>query len=191
MIIEYGHIYISDIINNNINNDEIVKSINIAKNIISGKNIKFTKVVLIDDKEFNINSSDKKFFISFIKKHYASLGMEPDYVYFEKELSEYSDFFYKSVDVNRLKTEYFRKDKKNVEFFFTKNFKVPIKQIKDNQQNYSCPFLASLWAIFKLKKFNSAITILNKKYYNVENQVLDILETMDINYEKHTYYWYE
>lgn len=83
MILEFGHIYFDDIKNNNINENDIVKSIELAKEVIDIFPIEH-KVVLIDDKKYDLSNEEKISLENFIKEYYTYLGLVPDKIYFEK-----------------------------------------------------------------------------------------------------------
>jgi hypothetical protein len=179
MIIEYGHIYYEDILNKKLPEDEIKKSINLALEYM--KNLpyeKFETVVLLDDKNYDLNESEKKELIMFISNYYELLGLKPDYIYFEKVFYNDVERIYSNIAKNNLKLEYFKKEDKYVEFLQTANYKIPLKKIKDTKITYSCQMLASLWTLMKseMYKEKQIVTVLNKKYHLVEMHILDLLK---------------
>lgn len=178
MIIEYGHIYYEDILNNQIPVDEIQHSIDVTVAYMNEHpNEQFETVVLLDDKNYDLTDVEKSDLVLFVSDYYASLGLRPDSIYFEKVF--YNDIMriYSNIAKEKLKVEYFKRDDKYVEFLQTDNYKIPLKNIKDSQVTYSCQMLASLWTLMKseIYKEKQIVTVLNKKYHKVEMHILDLL----------------
>jgi len=194
MIIEFGHVYYENIFNKNFNLDNIKKEIQIIENL---KIEKYTSVVLVDDKNYNLNLYEKKKIENQIKLVYSNLGHCPDYVYFEKEFYFFEEKFNKIINNYIIKKEYFKKENKYVFFIYTKNYKIPIYFIKDDIKHYTCQSLALLWSIYKHKKASDyylndfkIINILNSKYKKVEDQINEILFENDFTF-KNEYYYYD
>lgn len=179
MIIEYGHIYYEDILNKQIPEDEIKRSINVALSYMKTRpNEHFETVVLLDDKNYDLSESEKTELVGFISRYYEELGLKPHYVYFEKVFYNDVDRIYSNLAKNNLKVEYFKKEDKYVEFLQTGHYKIPLKKIKDTEVTYSCQMLASLWTLMKseMYKEKQIVTVLNKKYHLVEMHILDLLK---------------
>ncbi len=179
MIIEYGHIYYEDILNENIKKDEIKKSIDIALDYMKSKPYeKFETVVLVDDKNYNLNMPEKKELIIFLSNYYSKLGLKPDHIFFEKVFYDSVERIYSNISKNNLKIEYFKKDDKYVEFLKTSQYKIPLRKIKKDEITYSCQMLASLWTLMKSEMYKEKhiVTVLNKKYHLVEMHILDLLK---------------
>lgn len=188
MIIEYGHIYYNDIINNTINKEDIIKSITLLKEI---KNNSYTSVVLIDDKEFNLTVEEKDRVKNYINRLYDELGEKPHKIYFEKEFSKISNLIYMNLSTKNFKYETFKRDNKEVEFLVMDNKKIALKSIRNNQKFYTCSFLASLWTLYQHLNFSNKrlVCILNKKYESVEKNVDLILKTANYNITKDKIYY--
>jgi hypothetical protein len=194
MIIEFGHVYYENIINKKLNIDDIKKEIKIIENL---KLKKYTSVVLIDDKNYNLDLYEKKKVENQIKLLYSNLGHCPDYVYFEKEFYFLEKIINTIIERYEIKREYFKKENKYVYFLYTKNYKIPIYFIKENNKYYTCQSLALLWSIYKHKKATEyylndfkVINILNLKYKKVEDQINEILLENDFIF-KNEYYYYD
>ncbi len=188
-MIEFGHIYLEDIMNETFHDDDLMKE----RNIINENSWNFVeKVVLIDNKEFELSLVEKVAYEKKVKQHYESLGFSNFQIFFE------ADFVSKAMDIekllhsNSIKKEFFRKDNKYVYFCHDDKNKIHIKSTKNKEVKYSCVFLSTAWLIEKTKGLNknSNHIILNKKYEKIEydvNQLLKILnQEMNIKY-----HWYE
>jgi len=192
MILEFGHIYFDDIKNNNINEKDIVKSIELAKEVIDIFPIE-QKVVLIDDKKYDLSNEEKISLENFIKEYYTYLGLAPDKVYFEKHFLIYENILYEKFKSDIVVREPFKRDKKLVEFLLSDSNKIPLKQIYIDKEFHSCQLLSSLWLLYKYKILSSKgmINILNEKYRKVEEQVSLILKESDIEIPNNQYIWYQ
>lgn len=196
MIIEYGHIYVDDIYNGTIDVDSISKSIveAIKQNRL---NIVSKNVVLIDDKDYSLSNDEKNNIEQIVRELYKKLGLEPDEVFFEKKFKDYDYIIFDNIDDAKFKSEKFRKDKKIVHFLKVGDHKIPIKQVRDGDTSYSCQFLSSLWLLYKKGLmidgvYSPTLTILNRKYKKIEEQVLLILETAGYSKEQlkdNNYIW--
>lgn len=184
MILEYGHIYVEDIINSNISIRNLIKEINISKNICNDYQQEHKRVVLIDDKEFDLSVNDKRKVMGFVKELYNHFGLIPDEMFFEKTFHNKIDQIYEHLDKNKLVIENFRKSNKKVEFLISGGEKIPLKEIKNGVSNYSCQLLSSLWLMHKkdnlcLNDFKT-VTVLDSKYKKVESQVMNILKEANL-----------
>lgn len=195
MILEYGHIYVKDIYENTVNEKELVESIKIAIEQNKINSIE-QNVVLVDDKDYSLSDIEKRDIHQKVSMYYEKLGLKPDKIYFEKSFSTYYNNIYNFLDKDFLKEEYFRKDKKTVEFLKFDNTKIPLKQIKEDSTKYSCPFLSSLWLLYKKGILSEVenretLTILSKRYLKVEEQVLAILKKSGYENIEHSnsYIW--
>lgn len=191
MLIEYGHIYYEDIINQNIDEDDIIKSINIAKDLSARPNC--VKTVLIDDKDYSLTKREKSDTYKFISDYYESLGLKPNLIYFEKSFRMFKNNLYDRFDKDFLVTESFRRDNKRVEFLLDESRKIPLRQIFENGEDLTCQFLASIWSLCKSRTLsdNNVLTILNKKYAGVEDDIDVILSKAGYDGLKNTRIYYE
>lgn len=178
MVLEYGHIYYEDILNRTIPVLDIRKSIVSALSYINNNiDEEFKKVVLIDDKNYTLNEIEKDEASLFVLNYYRELGLAPDLIYFEKVFYEKVCRIYSSIPKEILKVEYFRKEKKYVEFLCNENYKIPLKSIRNGNVSYSCQMLASLWTLEKSEIYSDrkVITVLSEKYQKVEMQIIELL----------------
>lgn len=192
MVIEYGHIYYEDILNDNIPEIEIKLSIKLALEYIKEHpEEQFKKVVLLDDKNYNLTNEDKIKITDWLYNYYFDLGLKPDYIYFEKIFSNDVDRIYSNISETNIKIEYFKKENKYVEFLHTEKYKIPLKKTKNLEIMYSCQMLASLWTLMKseIYKDKNIITILNDKYFTVEMHILELLKHSGYSV-KNIHLWY-
>lgn len=182
LVIEYGHIYYETIINKTIDERDLIENIKLAKGLIPEDGC--LKTVLIDDKDYSLTKEDKIEVARFIFNYYGYLGLCPDRVYFEKSFEDIKETLYDGFSNDCLKVENFRRHKKSVEFIVAGDRKIPLRQIFEDGEDLSCQFLASIWSLYKARELsdNNVITVLNKKYASVEEDI-DIILSLSGNSE--------
>lgn len=186
MILEYGHIYVDDLINNNINLKKLKNEIDLVSNI--KRTIQVNKsVVLIDDKAHFLSNVDKLNISFFVQSLYEQFGLKPEMLFFEKDFEKIANEILKSIPKDLLKTEYFRKSQKRVTFLKVNGYSIPLKEHYENHEKYTCPILSASWLTYKKDKLcdkhYNTLTVLSKKYEKVEEQVHEILKVS--GYQEH------
>ena len=158
----------------------MIENIKVAKDLIPAEGC--LKTVLIDDKDYSLTKEDKTDVANFIFNYYGSLGLYPDRIYFEKSFEDIKETLYSGFNDDCLKVEKFRRHNKSVEFIIAGDRKIPLRQIFEDGEDLSCQFLASIWSLYKAKELsdNNVITVLNRKYANVEEDI-DIILSLSGN----------
>lgn len=166
MTIEIGHIYVKDL--NNIE-DILLPSINEYKKIEEKHN---EKLLLIDNKEEFITQQEKQAIIQEIDKIFKKNDLHGIKYFFEKDFQEKADEIINKISIEKIKKEYFKKQKKHVYFYLVNNDKIPLYEEKEGNKTYYCQLLSLAWSVFKYELYKTrSILILPKIYQKVENQV--------------------
>lgn len=186
MIIEYGHIYLSDLISESVDLDPIKRSIDAAKERFTPGDRLW---VLVDDKAFSLTEKEKEDISSQVALLLEGLGLRPHEIHFEKRFSEQAESFISRLPSESMKYETIRKAGRKVLFYTKNNRKIPLLTTGSQGLGYSCPTLSSLWRLFK-ESHGSSLAILDAKYLAVEENVeLLINDTGYGNGSKTDYVW--
>lgn len=164
----------------------------------------FTTKLLIDDLNIGHKAWEVDELVSFINEQNINI----DFLFLESKFSHIADDFISKLPEEFIKKERFRKDKKNNLYFVNDNFKIKLKEIHDcGKEHYSCPLLSTLWQLCRLgiyeypknsfislnkeKSIHSetTLTIIDKKYENIEKMVLHLLSyVVNTNKIKHVFF---
>lgn len=195
MILEYGHIYVDDLINSNINLKKLKKEIDLVLQIKNTSKVD-KQIVLIDDKEHKLSFYEKLNVTNFVESLYEELGVKPEMLFFEKDFESKANEILDMIPKQILKEEYFRKSKKVVTFLKTNDFSVPLKETYIDHEKYTCPLLSASWLTYKKEvlcdNYYNTLTILDKRYEKVEKQVEEILKISgykDYYFNNNSYFW--
>jgi len=194
--IEFAHIY-----NDKSFGEEQQTSIEILQEVtmrFHSENQPYVTSVLID----NFNVEQQKWEVNYLLEHTAKWGVIPDMVAFEGSFTEVAESIIEQIPSSFKKYEYFRKEKKHVLFFQNGTHKFALKDIYDDHVRHKCVILSTAWLLCKLgvKSYpkdsflplkentavqgNRIVSILDKKYEKVEQNVLRLLSSLGLEEEK-------
>lgn len=185
MNIEYGHVYIEDMLKDNWKKEIIDK---ITKEIPFVKNFNGKKIVLIDDKDYTLNQYQKEKYKSEIQKLYSDIGIKPDIIYFEKDYSENAIDIFNNIDEKYKKSIYFKKQNKYVDIIKIENTDIPVRERKEDHIRNYCVMLSAAWSLYKENKYGNNYIVLPEKYKKVENNVSLLLDLL--NYKNNNKYFF-
>lgn len=195
-IIEYGHIYVDELIKNNISLKNLRKEIDLALDITSTMS-KFKGVVLIDDKNHSLTDKEKINISKYVQSLYEQFGLKPEELFFEKDFENLANEILKLIPLHKLKNEYFKKSKKTVTFLNTNGKLIPLKESYEGYEKYTCCMLSASWLVYKKDNIcnseDRTLTILDKKYEKVEFQVQEILKASgykEYYFSDNAYIWF-
>lgn len=184
LVIEYGHKYMDEPLNEN--DIKIKKQVeNLINLFAKGKEVKY--VALLDD----IHIKEEVFNELEYRKYYELTGSSLKIVR-ESEMVKYANSKFKEIEI-KCKKEYFRKEDKYVYFYITnEGKKIAVKEVINGLDRYYCVFLSYIWSILKIDKNNSSelLTIINKEFKTVEENVLILLKENKDGYIDNNYYIY-
>lgn len=186
--IEFAHIYADQEFGK-----EQLKSIEITRKIISdleSKNKTYCCTILIDDYHPAFSKLDVKKLISKI----GSAGVNLDYVGFESNMVGEANILLEIIPKNMKKVEKFHHPQKDVVCLVEKEKLIGLEEEYDFCNRHSCALLSATWSLLRLglldnsginlmkiteKSFtaNNLITILPKRFEEVEKKVLEIIRT--------------
>lgn len=193
-LIEYGHLYVDDLIRNQYNTQSLRQGIFIARQVAGASD---TCWVLLDDKALSLNEQARREVIHRANGLFDELGLVPQSFHFEKAFAKDAPHLIDALPQEALRWESFRKDNKQVLFYSRKGSRIPLAQRAMADQDsiktiqYSCPLLASLWRKYKQEHYEVSVTILEDRYKLVESQVNHLLK--DSGYRtngRHSYIWH-
>jgi hypothetical protein len=172
MIIEYAHLYVNDLLAGTVNTVALKKSVEIAANVANPGDQLW---VLLDDKALTLTPEQKQDATEYASRLFEAFGLGAHQIYFEKTFAAEAEVMISALPQENLSTETFKKQAKSVIFFNQDGIKVPLKTVREDAVEYSCPLLASLWRKFKESKCDQTLTILESKYQEVEHNVAKLL----------------
>lgn len=189
-LIEYGHLYVDDLLTGKMNQAALQRSIELAKDVAQPGDQCW---VLLDDKSITLDQGEQRSVINQANGLFEELGLLPHQYHFEKTFAQEASDLLQSLPQHQLRWESFRKQEKRVLFFHIAELRIALAHefAHDNIRHYSCPLLASLWRRFKQRHAEDTMTILEKRYQAVEQQV-DVLLRASCHTEegRHQYMWY-
>lgn len=186
MNLEYGHIYVEDMMLNGWE-ESILKNIEKEKDFFN--NFSGKKIVLIDDKDFNLTNEQKKYYESKVSETYAKIGLKPDHIYFEKIYSKNSEELFDSIDENYKYSIYFKKEDKYVDFIKTPEANISVRERKNGTIKNYCVLLSTAWSIYKEEQYGNNHLVLPKHYKKVETNVSLLLQILK-KPNNNTYFYY-
>ena len=193
MLIEYGHIYVNDLMDNTVNHERLAQGIEIARRIASAAD---TCWVLLDDKTSQMSDRMRQEVVDQVHTLFDDLGFVPERFHFEKAFSPEAPALLASLPTSSLRWEFFRKANKEVLFYSGDHAKIPLAQrftdAEDSDElHYSCPVLAALWRRYKQAHCEDSVTILEQRYHTVECQVDQLLQASGFRSTgQHRFVWY-
>jgi hypothetical protein len=193
-LIEYGHLYVEDLLRKQYNTRSLQQGVTLARQVAGSTD---TCWVLLDDKALPLTDQARGAVIQQANGLFEELGLVPQHLHFEKAFAEQAPQLIDALPQHRLRWESFRKSNKQVLFYTGSGVTIPLAQraITDHDENkiihYSCPLLASLWRKYKQQHCEASVTILEEKYQHVEIQVNYLLK--DSGYKEtnlHSFIWH-
>jgi hypothetical protein len=193
-LIEYGHLYVDDLLRKQYNTQSLQQGVMLARQIAGPAD---TCWVLLDDKALSLTDQTKMDVIKQAYDLFEELGLIPQHFHFEKTFSGQATQLIEALPQHCLRWESFHKSNKKVLFYTGSWGKVPLAQhaLTDQDElkiiHYSCPLLASLWRKYKQDNFEVSVTVLEKRYQNVELKVSHLLN--DSGYKttgSHSFIWH-
>lgn len=172
MIIEYAHLYVDDLLSGTVDTVSLKKSVEIAASVAKPGDQLW---VLLDDKALNLTASQKQDATENANRLFEAFGLAADQIHFEKTFAAEAEVMISALPQECLSTERFKRQAKSVIFFNQNGIKVPLKTVRDDGIQYSCPLLSSLWRKFKESQCDQTLTILESKYQSVEDNVATLL----------------
>lgn len=186
MNIEYGHIYIQDMLKEGWQ-EKI--SIKVAKEIPFIKNFKGKKIVLIDDKDYDLDLPEKEKYKNQVNELYTNIGIKPDIIYFEKDYYKKAIDIFDSIDDKYKKTVYFRKQNKHVDIIKFKDVEIHVRERREGKIKNYCVILSTAWSLYKEEQYGNNYIVLPETYKKVENNVSLLLCLLNgQNNNKYLYY---
>lgn len=186
MNIEYGHIYIEDLLGEDWVNK--VKN-NLINEIPFIENFKGHKIVLIDDKDYLLNDDEKEYYKKLVNNLYYELGIKPDEIYFERDYVVKAGQLFDSIDDNLKRSIYFRKEDKHVDIINVDGIDIHVRERKDGVIKNYCVMLSTAWSIYKDEYYGNNHVVLPKYYKKVENNVSLLLDLLSCN-NSNKYFFY-
>lgn len=186
MNIEYGHIYIEDMLSDDW--EEKVK-INLKHEIPFIKNFKGKKIVLIDDKDHLLNSEQKEYYKKLVNDLYSELEIRPDKIYFERDYVTKAGQLFDSIDDNLKRSIYFKKENKYVDIINANGIDIYVRERRGNTIKNYCVMLSAAWSIYKDECFGNNHIVLPEYYKKVENNVSLLLDLLSHN-NSNRYFFY-
>ncbi len=186
MNIEYGHIYIEDMLSENWK--DTVKS-NLKNEIPFIKNFKGKKIVLIDDKDYLLNDKEKENYKKLVNGLYLELGIRPDKIYFERDYVIKAGQLFDSIDSNLKRSIYFKKENKYVDIINVNGIDIHVRERKNDVIKNYCVMLSTAWSIYKDEHFGNNHVVLPEYYKKVEHNVTLLLDLLNYN-NSNKYFFY-
>ncbi len=185
MNIEYGHIYIEDMLDKNW--AEKIKD-KLQKEIPFIKKFKGKKIVLIDDKDHLLKDEEKDHYKALVNNLYSDMGIKPDQIYFERDYVIKAGQLFDSIDDDLKRSIYFRKENKYVDIVNVNGIDIHVRERKNgNIKNY-CVMLSTAWSIYKSECYGNNHVVLPEYYKKVENNVSLLLGLL--SYQNNNKYFF-
>ncbi len=192
--IELAHIYVDELFGENQR-----KSLDIFKEKVK-KNLRdYTTTLLVDDYNPKTNFLD----IPSMLKEITKLDVSVDFLVFESTLTPYCDKILQKIPKKYLKAKLF-----GTKHVLLLDYDGKLIGLRDQNGKYSCSLLIAAWILCRLGYFSfqdfafnnsrkdfvakNLINILEKKYYESEMKVFDILRASGFGevIKKIKYFWY-
>jgi hypothetical protein len=163
------------------------------------KDVDFVTSILIDD----VNVEENKHGYNYVLDRVKLYGTRPNFVAFESRFTEVAEKIITLLPPSKITLEKFKQDDKSVLFFNSDGKKFALNDIYEDHKVFKCVTLSAAWLLCKLGliKFphnsyiditvgadisaEKIISILPKKYQQVEENVLDIVSALGYESELH------
>lgn len=185
MNIEYGHIYIEDMLSEN----WVDKVKNNLKNEIPFiKKFKGKKIVLIDDKDYLLSNEEKEYYKNLVNNLYSELDIKPDEIYFEKDYTMKAAQLFDSINDDFKRSIYFKKEDKYVDIINVNGIDIHVRERKNGVIKNYCVILSTAWSIYKHECYGNNHVVLPEYYKKVENNVSLLLNLL--SYQNNNKYFF-